>query len=53
MESTTISPWGHTEDLKRDTEQDMDLCGFSWSVEGSNSNPDPQTKQGPYWPTQL
>ena len=47
------SPWGHTEDPKRDTKQDMDLCGFSWPVESSNSDPDPQTKQGLHWPTQL
>ena len=47
------SPWGHTENPKRDTKKDMDLCGFSWPVESSNSDPDPQTKQGPRWPTQL
>ena len=47
------SPWGHTEVPKRDTEQDMDLCGFSWPVQSSNCDPDPQTKQGPHWPTQL
>ena len=26
---------------------------FSQSVESSNGDPDPQTKQGPYWPSQL
>ena len=33
----------HEDTLKtlKNTKQDMNLCGFSWSVESSNSDPDP------------
>ena len=33
----------HVDTLKtlKNTKQDMNLCGFSWSVESSNSDPDP------------
>ena len=38
------SPWGYTENPKRDPKQDMDLNGLSSSMESSNSDPNPQTK---------
>ena len=53
QQSVEKSPCGHTEDPKRDPKQDMDLCGFSSSVESSNGDPDLQTKQGTYWPSEL
>ena len=31
----------------------MDLCELSSSAMSSNGDPDPQTKQEPYWPIQL
>ena len=44
QQSAETSPWGHTEDPKRDPKQDMDLCEFSSTVESSNSDPNPQTQ---------
>ena len=31
----------------------MDICRFPSSVESSNCDPYPETKQGPHWPTKL
>ena len=31
----------------------MDICRFPSSVESSNCDPYPETKQGPYWPINL
>ena len=45
QQSVETSPWGHTQDPKSDPKQDMDLYGFSSSVESSNGDPDPKTKQ--------
>ena len=44
QQSAETSPWGHTEDPKSNPKQDMDLCGFSSTVESSNGDPNPQTQ---------
>ena len=38
---------------KRGPIQNIDLCRFFFSVESSNGDPNPQTKQGSYWFTKL
>ena len=53
QQSVETSPWGHTEDPKRYPTQDMNLSGFSSSVEISKGNPNPQPELGLYWPIQL
>ena len=50
QQSVETFPWGHIENPKRDPKQDMDFGGLSSSMEGSNSDPNTRTKQGPYRP---